>query len=70
MTLYSNIMTGFAEKPSRGAEPKHEVAVKRIIMVHRDVLCKECRGTGVVEDGYTCDICNGSGRVTETRKAE
>jgi len=34
-----------------------------------DVKCPKCYGSGVVF-GWTCDVCHGSGKVTEIKRKD
>lgn len=46
------------------------VGEEKELLIHKDIVCKHCRGTGAEskDDLKTCDECNGSGQVRITRQ--
>lgn len=36
---------------------------REVVVIGKDVVCKECSGRGYVEGYEECDNCGGSGRV-------
>ena len=71
---------GRKEKNKRGRDISIDLAisfsesifgVERKILITKTSVCGECNGSGakIGSDTMTCDVCNGKGRIHETKKS-
>jgi len=78
-TFFSRGFGRHSRGPRRGADLRYDMeitleeaafGVKKHIIVPRMEKCKECNGTGAKSssDIVTCDKCNGSGHIQQTRR--